>query len=95
MAVSAAMPRVEFTANLRRLVEAPAVEVEGGTVRAALEGAFASAPAVRGYVLDEQGALRKHVAVFVNGEAVLDRIGLSDPVAPSGRIFVMQALSGG
>jgi hypothetical protein len=33
--------------------------------------------------------------VFVDGEAVLDRDGLADPVAPAARLFVMQALSGG
>ncbi|HUB07768.1 MAG TPA: MoaD/ThiS family protein [Myxococcales bacterium] len=89
------MPRVEFTANLRRLIEAPTVEVDGSTVRTALEQAFARSPSLRGYVLDEQGALRKHVMIFVDGESIGDRAGLSDPVGPSGRIFVMQALSGG
>ena len=35
---------------------------------------FAAQPALRGYVLDDQGALRRHVAVYVNGEPVRDRI---------------------
>jgi hypothetical protein len=46
-------------------------------------------------VLDEQGTLRKHMAVFINGESIHDRIHLSDPVPPDGEVYVMQALSGG
>jgi sulfur carrier protein ThiS len=50
---------------------------------------------LRGYVLDDQGALRRHVAVYVNGRPIADRIGLSDPVGPDDEIHVFQALSGG
>jgi len=56
---------------------------------------FASRPALRGYVLDDQGALRRHVAVYVNGQAVRDRVRLTDPVGPRDEIYVFQALSGG
>jgi hypothetical protein len=46
-------------------------------------------------VLDDQGALRRHVIVFVGDEPERDRVGLSD-AAPSGaEIAVLQALSGG
>ena len=38
---------------------------------------------------------RQHVAVFVGGEMVRDRLGLSDVVQDHQDIFVMQALSGG
>lgn len=89
------MPEVHFTPQLERFVPAPPKTVAGDTVRAALEAVFARNPALRGYILDEQGRLRLHVAVFVDGEPVADRARLSDPVAAHGRIFVMQALSGG
>jgi sulfur-carrier protein len=46
-------------------------------------------------VLDERGAVRKHVAVFVNDTLVLDRDELSDPIAGDDRVTVFQALSGG
>ena len=46
-------------------------------------------------ILDDQGSLRKHVAVFVGDQMVADRDRLSDPVEPGGEIFVFQALSGG
>ncbi len=50
---------------------------------------------LRGYVLDEQSALRKHMGIIVDGVVLQDRVRLSDPVGPASRIFVMQALSGG
>ena len=52
-------------------------------------------PPLRGYVLDEQGALRHHMAIFVDGSMIRDRDSLSDAVTPSSEIHVMQALSGG
>src|SRR5438067_143951 len=64
------MPRVTFTGNLHRFVDAPPAEVPGRTVREALEAAFAQNPRVRGYVLDDQGGLRRHVIVLVGGEPV-------------------------
>lgn len=89
------MPSVTFTANLRRHLDAPPAAVPGETVREALEAAFRGNPRLRGYLLDDQGRLRRHVQVFVDGEAVLDRDGLADPVGPAAELFVMQALSGG
>jgi molybdopterin converting factor small subunit len=89
------MPTVSFTSALQRFFPAPPAEVEGPTVGAALGVVFASRPALRGYVLDDQGALRRHVAVYVNGQAVQDRVWLTDPVGPHDEIYVFQALSGG
>jgi len=89
------MPKVRFTANLQRHVQLPPVEVAGTTVRQALENALAQSAAGRGYVLDDQGQLRKHMIVFLDGQAVADRQDLSDPVCPESEIYVMQALSGG
>lgn len=89
------MPKVEFTGHLRRYMKLASVEVDGGTVHAALEAVFAQEPRLRGYVVDEQGVLRKHVNVFVNGQPVADRARLSDAVAPDDEIYILQALSGG
>lgn len=89
------MPRVVFPQVLQRHVACPPVEVEGRTVREALEAAFAIYPAVRGYVFDDGGALRQHVAVFVDGSVVRDRATLRQRVEPATRIDVLQALSGG
>jgi molybdopterin synthase sulfur carrier subunit len=89
------MPTVSFTSALQRFMPAPTTTVDGATVSAALAAVFAGHPKLRGYVLDDQGALRRHVSVYVNGEAVTDRIKLSDPVRPSDEIYVLQALTGG
>jgi sulfur carrier protein ThiS len=89
------MPTISFTRALDRFLAAPSATVEGATLGEALGAAFASQPAVRGYVLDDQGALRRHVAVYVNGEPAVDRVRLSDPVGPRDEIYVFQALSGG
>jgi hypothetical protein len=89
------VPHLAFTPNLARLLTVPEGTFAGATVREVLETAFASRPEVRGYVLDDQGALRKHVMVFVDGVQIRDRVALDDPVGQSGEVFVMQALSGG
>jgi len=89
------MPTVSFTSALERFLEAPTVEVGGATVGEALAAAFEPRPQLRGYVLDDQGALRRHVAVYINGGPAQDRAGLSDPVGPDDEIYVFQALSGG
>jgi sulfur-carrier protein len=85
------MPRVVFTSHLQRHVQCAESEVSGATVGAALQAVFRAQPQVRGYVLDEQGELRKHVFVFVDGR----RARLDDTVPASAAIHVMQALTGG
>jgi len=89
------MPRVVFTSNLQRHVSCPETQVAAGTVRSALAQVFAAQPQARGYVLDEQGHLRKHVVVFVDGQRVRDRERLDDLVRESSEVYVMQALTGG
>lgn len=89
------MPHVYFTDNIQRHVPCPPVQVDGDSVRAVLDAVFEGNPRARGYVLDEHGALRKHMNVFVDGQMVHDRAGLSDAVKPEGEVYVMQALSGG
>lgn len=89
------MPRVSFTPNLARHIDTTDIDADGSTVREILENAFCERPEARGYVLDDQARLRKHVVVFVNGTAVADRDQLSDVVPVNGEVFVMQALSGG
>ena len=89
------MPTVFFTRALQRYLPVPPIEVMGGTVGEALAAVFAQRPALRGYVLDDQGALRRHVAVYVDGDPVKDRAGLADPVEPRAEIHVFQALTGG
>ena len=89
------MPRVFFTAHLRRHVKCDTVDVEAPTVRAALEHIFESEPNLRGYILDDGGAVRQHVMIFVTDRRLGDRETLSDAVDAKAEIHVLQALSGG
>ncbi len=89
------MARIVFTANLARHVDCPAAEVEGQTVREALEAVFRSNERLRGYVLDDQSALRRHMAIVVDGKPLRDRVHLGDPISAASAIYVLQALSGG
>ena len=89
------MAKVVFTANIQRYVHCPEVEAGGQTVRDVLENVFADNPRARGYVLDDQSALRKHMAIFVDGRMIRDRTRLADAVGATSTIHIFQALSGG
>lgn len=53
------MVTVRFTAHLQRHIDCPHHEVEAATLGEALEQVFARNPQARGYILDDQGALRQ------------------------------------
>ena len=89
------MAKVHFTSNLRRHVDCPTVECSGRNVGDVLAEVFKVNTRLETYVLDDQGALRKHMRILVDGVAVRDLTGLTDAVQPSSDIWVMQALSGG
>jgi sulfur carrier protein ThiS len=89
------MATVRFTRNIQRHVECPVREVPGTTLRDVLNSYFAGNERARGYVLDEQGRIRQHMVVFIDGEMVRDRDALTDAVRSDSLIDVIQALSGG
>lgn len=89
------MPRVVFAPALQRHVTLAPVNVDGATVRAALDAALNGNDRARGYILDDQSALRKHMLIFVDGARIADRRSLSDPVNPHSVIYILQSLSGG
>ena len=89
------MARVAFTRNLERHLDCPETQIDAATLREAFDAVFRLHPAIRSYILDDQQALREHVVVFLDGEPIRDRRGLTDAVGPDSEIYVMQALSGG
>lgn len=89
------MAIVTFAQSIQSHVPVEPCEVMAETVGDALEQVFADHPRLRSYLLEDGGAVRKHVAVIVDGETVEDRRRLSDPLPARAEIFVMQALSGG
>lgn len=89
------MPTIEFTANLRRHVDCPTEAIKADTLAAGLEEYFRRWPTVRGFILDDQGAVRHHVKILIDGRNIRDRRNLSDTLETSSQIHVFQALSGG
>jgi sulfur-carrier protein len=89
------MAHIFFAASIQRHVATPEREVNARTLGEALDAVFATQPRLRGYILDDQGSLRQHLSVFVDGRRVRDRQHLSDALAEASRVYVVQALSGG
>ncbi|MBX9926274.1 MAG: MoaD/ThiS family protein [Hyphomicrobiaceae bacterium] len=89
------MAKVAFTANIQRHVDCPPMDAPGHTVREVMDAVFRTLPLARSYVLDDQGALRRHMTIYVDGVIVRDRERLSDPVGEASSVYVFQALSGG
>ena len=90
------MPQVKFTYALKRffpgLKEVPAGGKSFSEVFTELNQLY---PGISSYILDEQGSLRKHVNIFIDGKLINDRKTLSDPFTVNSEIYIMQALSGG
>lgn len=91
------MPRVHFTRHLHRFFPdlGESIEAEGNTVAELVRAADRRHPGLASYLVDEQGSLRKHVLVFVGGEQIRDRAGLTDAVGANDEVHFLQALSGG
>ncbi|MBP6900610.1 MAG: MoaD/ThiS family protein [Burkholderiaceae bacterium] len=89
------MATLVFTAQLRRFVDAPRCELQAATLGQALQQVFAQQPRLRGYVLDDQGRLRPHIAVFIDGQRCVGAQALDQALAPDSQVHVLQALSGG
>jgi sulfur-carrier protein len=66
-------------------------DLEGGTVRELLRELERSQPALATWILDEQGSIRRHINIFVNGEPGSEET----PVGASDRIDILPAISGG
>jgi len=71
------------------------VEVAGTTVGKVLAALGQAHPGVGQRVLDEQGTLRRHVNVFVNGESIRYLDGVETPVGDADEVWILPAVSGG
>jgi sulfur-carrier protein len=92
------MPTVTMTRHLYRffpVLEDRPITVSAGSVAEVLREVNAIAPGFTDYVLDEQGALRRHVMLSIDDSLVLDRKTLTDRVPDNGTLYIFQALSGG
>lgn len=92
------MVTVHFAKHLWRffpVLEQGPLQVQGASVRELLRAVEAQVPGLLDYIVDERGALRPHVNVFVGEAMLVDRRQLSDRVPDGGTVHVLQALSGG
>ena len=90
------MPAIQFTQALKRFFpDLRSQATEQLSIPEILDELDQKYPGLKGYILDDQGQLRQHVNIFVDGRMIRDRIRLSDPVEPGTEIYIMQALSGG
>lgn len=89
------MAHIRFTQNLARFIDISEIEADGRTVAEVFQHACAQRPVLREWVLDDQGAVRPHMTLFVDGNQIRDRRQLSDPVTADSLVDIIQALSGG
>jgi len=92
------MPTIEMTQHLYRFfpqLENRTISVPAGSVAEILRAINELAPGFTDYVLDEHGALRRHVNLCIDDTIVIDRKTLSDRVRENGTVYIFQALSGG
>jgi len=90
------MPTVKFTSALSRFFPTlKELSVEANSVKEILEKVEQEYPGIKNYIVDEHGALRKHVNIFINEDLILDKINLSDSIEENTAVYFMQALSGG
>jgi sulfur-carrier protein len=83
---------VLIASPLRSYTGASEVTVEGATVAEALADLDRRYPGIRFRMVDEQGRMRRHMRLFVDGEQVFD---LERKLKPGESIQTVQALSGG
>ena len=90
------MAQVKFTPNLKRFFpDLRECEIDAATVADIVTAVDRRWRGLGDYIIDEQGALRKHVNIFIDDELLRDKQALSDRVSADTRIFIVQALSGG
>ena len=92
------MPTVELTSHLYRFfpeLQHRTITVPAGSVAEVLRAVDRLTPGFADYILDDHGALRRHVLVSVNDTLLVDRKTLSDRVPDDGTVYIFQALTGG
>lgn len=89
------MARIAFTSHLQAVAPTELVSCSGATIGELLDKLSASYPLLKDYVLDDQGRVRKHVAIFLDGQLRPRETALSLPVTEASEVYVLQALSGG
>lgn len=86
------MAIVLLRAPLKDLADGnPEVKVEGESLLGVLREIERTYPKTLGWILDDQGSVRRHVNVFVNGEMTRE----DTPLTPEDRVHVLPSITGG
>jgi molybdopterin synthase sulfur carrier subunit len=86
---------VKIPAQLRVVTDGEAeIEVEGSTVREALEAAFERHEDLRERIT-EDGSLRRFVNVYVAGEDIRFKDGLETEIGEDEEVTILPAVAGG
>ena len=86
---------VTFAASLQRHIPCAAQNVAPASLREVLQAALLAAPDLTHYIFDDQGNIRKHVAVFINRDMLQNRSVLTQTLNAGDQVLVVQALTGG
>ena len=89
------MATIAFTPHLRAVGPTQQEACAGSTLSEMLDDLDPRYPRLKAYVLDDQGRLRKHVAIFIDGVMTPRERALTRPLDGSSHVYVFQALSGG
>jgi sulfur-carrier protein len=85
------MALVRLRGRLKAIAGAAEIPLDAPSVGELLRALERHEPALSGWILDERGAIRRHINVFVNGEAGREET----PVQSDDRVDVLPAISGG
>jgi sulfur-carrier protein len=89
------LARIAFTSHLRAVGPSELAVYEGATIAEVLDAVAADYPMLKSYVLDDQGRVRRHVSIFLDGVMQPRETALSRPLTETSEVYVLQALSGG
>ncbi|RZS87565.1 molybdopterin synthase subunit MoaD [Motilibacter rhizosphaerae] len=94
MSVSVRIPTIlrTYTGGAAEVTAEPGDEATLADLLEALETSY---PGIRGRVLDDGGALRRFVNVYVGDEDVRFSEGLATPTPPGSSVSVIPAVAGG
>jgi molybdopterin synthase sulfur carrier subunit len=71
------------------------IEVEGGSIKQAVESLNSQYPGIRDSILDEKGNVRRFVNLFVNDEDIRNLQGENTPLKDGDQVFIVPAIAGG
>ena len=89
------MPKIACTPRLENIGPIEPSGYTGTTVGEVLDSVATDYPRLKNYVLDDQGRVRKHIAIFVDGALQPRETVLNFALRDTDEIYIMQALSGG